>query len=62
MAKLAIKKTRPAEQTETEDEILIEELEHEILQLKRTIICQANEIERLRTLLNKRTPNVSIRA
>ena len=62
MAKLAIKKTHPAEQTETEDEILIEELEHEILQLKRTIICQANEIERLRTLLNKRTPNVSIRA
>ena len=62
MAKLANKKTRPAEQTETEDEILIEELEHEILQLKRTIICQANEIERLRTLLNKRTPNVSTRA
>ena len=62
MAKLTNKKTHPVEQTETEDEILIEELEHEILQLKRTIICQANEIERLRTLLNKRTPNVSTRA
>ena len=55
MAKLTNKKMLPAEQTDTEDEILIEELEHEILQLKRTIICQANEIERLRTLFRKQS-------